>query len=70
MMTQGQVLQIVTFHISLQDIWQEILNSSGKKITYLPKVLNHSTSMQNEDQEDGMLGIEISSTAPGLNEPL
>lgn len=69
-MIQGQVLQNFIFHISLQEIQQEIVNSSGKKITSLPKVPNHSTAMQKEDQEDGVFGIEISSMALGLSEPL
>lgn len=69
-MIQGQVLQNLTFHISLQEIQQEILNSSGKKITSLLKVPNHSTSMQKEDQEDGVFGIEISSMALSMSEPL
>lgn len=69
MMIQGQVLQNLIFHISLQEIQQEILSSSGKKITFLLKV-PHSTVMQKEDQEEGVFGIEIRSTAPGLRKPL
>lgn len=70
MMTQGQVLQNLTFHISLQEIQQEILSSSSRKITSLSKVPNHGAVTQKEDQEDRVFGIEISSTAPGLSEPL
>lgn len=70
MMIQGQVLQNLIFHMSLQEIQQEILNFSSRRITSLLKVPNHSTAMEKEVQEDRVFGIEISSTAPELSEPL
>lgn len=74
-MIPGQVLQNLTFHISLQWIPQETLDCSGKKKKITPEGAHlqyHDGDVeQEEDDEDAGSGTEISKgTSSGLSESM